>query len=497
MYWSYILDPTSRLTVMGSFSDSSFQIPNVPGKPAGTSPNGNPWVPGTFSSSNLNENQLEQNDYGVIAYQKTAGDLNFQLAGFGRYSSVHFIPDPIGDLYFNGVASDVNRMLSSGGLQADGSYRLNDEHTLRGGFMSLYESLESNTTTTVFPVDGAGNPTGPAYPIEDDSAQRDFFNGVYLQDEWKILPKLTLNYGARFDLFSSTFDNENQLSPRINAIYKATDATTVHAGYSRYFTPPPLEIVPAESVSKFNGTSNASQVTRDDPAQAERSNYYDAGITHRILPGLQVGVDGYYKQARNQLDDGLFGQSLIPSSYNYKEGRVEGVEFTGSYVRDPWSFYANVALSKAKGTEISSAQFLFSQHDLDYIQNHWIYLDHDQSVTGSFGGAYTWTDKLGADKLGKMRLFADVITGSGLRQSAETPSGDIIPNGDHVPGYWTLNLGVEQSIKVGAKGTLKARLDVVNVFDYVYELRSGTGIGVNAAQYGMGRGVFASVAYAF
>ena len=42
---------------------------------------------------------------------------------------------------------------------------------------------------------------------------------------------------------------------------------------------------------------------------------------------------------------------------------------------------------------------------------------------------------------------------------------------------------------------LKARLDVVNVTDNIYELRSGTGVGVNAAQYGERLGFFGSVSY--
>ena len=40
------------------------------------------------------------------------------------------MPDPNGDLVFNGVASDVDRILYSGGLQADASYNLGDKHTI-------------------------------------------------------------------------------------------------------------------------------------------------------------------------------------------------------------------------------------------------------------------------------------------------------------------------------------------------------------------------------
>ena len=44
---------------------------------------------------------------------------------------------------------------------------------------------------------------------------------------------------------------------------------------------------------------------------------------------------------------------------------------------------------------------------------------------------------------------------------------------------------------------LKARLDIVNITDNSYELRDGTGVGVNAAQYGARLGFFGSISYVF
>jgi outer membrane receptor protein involved in Fe transport len=58
-------------------------------------------------------------------------------------------------------------------------------------------------------------------------------------------------------------------------------------------------------------------------------------------------------------------------------------------------------------------------------------------------------------------------------------------------------MGVEQSWKLTKRQLLKARLDVVNITDNVYPLRTGTGVGVNAAQYGERRGLFGSLSYAF
>lgn len=497
LYLSHVLDSTSRVSIISGVSASTYEVPDTPGLPAGTSPDGSQWVPGVFNSAGLNERQDEDNAYVIGAYQKSAGDLNYQLAAYGRYSAVHFMPDTIGDLYFDGVASDVDRSIYSGGFQGDASYVWGVSHTLRAGVMLLDENLQADTTTTVFPVDDDGDPTGPAYPIVDNGTQYALFLGSYVQDEWKLSPTLILNYGVRADHYSSSFDSEGQLSPRVNVIWNATDAVTLHAGYSRYFTPPPLENVPATTIALFNGTSNASAVTQDDPVKSERANYYDAGMGWRIAPGLRLGVDGYYKSAANQLDDGLFGQSLILSAFNYRKGLVKGLEFTGSYTAGGFSAYANAAFSKALGEDWVSSQFLFDPSDLQYVATHWIFLDHDQRFSSSDGVSYAWNEGGGHRSL----VYADLIAGSGLRQDGggfepNDPSAPI-PNGAEVPAYWEINLGAEQTFPLGPRQAVKLRIDVVNVTDQVYELRSGTGVGVNAAQYGMRRGVFGSASVEF
>jgi len=491
-YLSYILDRTSRITFMGSASYSDFQVPDTRGLPAGTSPDGNPWLPGSFASAGLNENQNEQNYYGVVTYQKSAGDLNYQVSAFGRDSSVHFTPDPVGDLYFNGVASDVDRTLYSAGVEGDGSYGLGDKHTIRAGFTFLDESVKADSTTTVFPVDPGGDPTGPAFPIADDESLHGLFAGAYLQDEWRITQGLTLNFGSRFDEYDASFDREDQLSPRINVIYNPTESTTLHAGYSRYFTPSPVENVPGSTVQEFVGTSNQSPVTQDDPVKAERSNYFDAGITQKIGAGLQLGLDGYYKRAKNQLDDGLFGQTLILSAFNYADGEVYGLELSGSYSTGGFTTYLNLAHSVAKGEDWDSAQFLFDPAALAYVKDHWIFLDHDQALSGSFGADYVWRRRRG-----DTRIYVDTIYGTGLRTDSTAPDGTVIPNGGTVPAYYTISIGGEESFKLSPHHFWKVRVDIVNITDNSYELRNGSGVGVNAAQYGMRRGFFGSASYSF
>jgi hypothetical protein len=115
-------------------------------------------------------------------------------------------------------------------------------------------------------------------------------------------------------------------------------------------------------------------------------------------------------------------------------------------------------------------------------------------VSGSFGAAYTWNE---CEK-SSTRVYVDAIYGSGLRANGGgtedgTPAGNPIPNGTTVPAYYSVNLGAEQSFKIHEKQILKARIDVVNLTDNSYELRDGSGVGVNAAQYGARLGLFGSI----
>lgn len=496
-YASRLLGDTSRVTLMGGASYNTYQIPNSPIGPAITT-NFYPYMtePPDTNWADLNENQVEQDYFAMAALQESMGNFNYQLSAYGQISGVHFIPDPNGDLVFNGEASDVDRNLFSDGIEFDASYQIGDKHTLRFGGMLMDEYLTDDNSTTAFNVDANGNPTGLTNIVQNADPNA-IFAGVYAQDEWKILPKVTFNYGARFDEYYGTYDKENQPSPRVNLVYKPTDSTTLHIGYSRYFTPPPLENVPAANLGAFANTSGASTVTQDDTVRAERANYYDAGVSQKVGKHLQLGVDGYYKTARNQLDDGLFGQTLILSSFNYAKGRVEGVEFSGSYDLGGFSTYGNVAVSKAQGKGASSAQFLWpDQATVDYVNSHWIYLDHDQFISANVGESYLWKESDTKSTL----FYVDAVAGTGLRQDGPgyiPGTTDPIPNGSSVPDYYNINLGVEEDFRIPHNRVLKARLDIVNITDNSYALRSGSGVGVNAPQYGERRGFFGSIGLSF
>ena len=478
-YLSYDFNPEQRMSIIFGNSTNRFEIPNNPNQPQIFNLSGTP----NFPSVNMNENQFEHNTYLINALQGTPSrDLTYQLAFFTRYSSLLFKPDTIGDLIFNGIASTDYHSSFVNGLQNDFSYKLNDNHTIRSGWTVSYEQAISESNSTTFPccdINGLQTSTTP-FSIVDNSSQSAKLFGFYLQDEWKLTDKLTMNYGARFDEYSA-FVDANQVSPRIGLVYDLTKQTTLHAGYARYFTPPETELISLKTVAKFANSTGAAPTSQSSPVVPESDNYFDAGVIQKFGKSLTFGIDSYYKQAKNLLDEGQFGQALILAPFNYDEGWIRGVEFTADYNHAGLSAYGNLALSKAMGKGVESGQYNFTQIQLDYIASNAVHLDHDQLITGSTGAAYS---------LYGIKYDADMIFGSGLRSG--------FANTEHLPFYTQVNISAAHGFDLGTKyGILDTKLSVINLFDRVYEIRDGSGIGVFAPQYATRRTVFLELSHPF
>jgi outer membrane receptor protein involved in Fe transport len=515
-----ILDQNSSVTAILGTSNDMFEIPNQPGlQPGGIGGivGLGPLDPGgsgnfllqangqtAFPSEAQDERQREITHYGTVSYLRSQGAVDFSLSLFGRYSSLFFTPgNNVGDILFNGIAQTAYKRDVAYGTQDEGAWHLGD-HTVRFGFIYEADDILSDTSSLVLATapGGPGNPnpnplctdptqtcqtSGVPLNIVDNGSKHAWSVSFYAQDEWKVSSDLTINYGLRYDQYAA-FSSGDQFSPRVNAVWTPWDGTIIHAGYARYFTPPPIELIANKDISLFANTTSAPAVTDDNTPLPERADYYDVGASQQITDALKLAVDSYYKLSSDLIDEGQFGAPVVLTPFNYARGRQMGLEFTADYTSGDFTAYGNFALSRAVGEDWITSQFNFAPEDIAYVADHFIHLDHDQYATASAGASYKWMGSL---------FSADLIYGSGLRDDATAPDGTTIPNGGHVAPYGTVNLGVSHDFSDLGMAGLTGRVDVINVFDVDYQIRSGSGVGVFAPQYGQRRGFFAGLTKSF
>ncbi|HEX4408335.1 MAG TPA: TonB-dependent receptor [Xanthobacteraceae bacterium] len=472
-YASTLLDDSTRFSIMSGMSYSKFQIPGNPGQ----TPLGD-FGPAALDSTATNENEYDTYAFSIASLQKHGTDGDAQLSFYSRYAEVHFVPDVFNDLAFNDVAADVTRQSTLTGTQFDSSYIVNNRHTLRFGFAVTGEQTNVTGVSTVLPGD-IGAVTGPPFAITDQTSLLGWNIGTYIQDEWRLTNELTINAGLRFDQLYQFID-ANQLSPRFAVVYKPFTGTTIHAGYARYFTPPYQAQATQANIALFANTTNQPEQFVADPVKPERSHYFDVGVDQVILPGLTMGLDAYYKMAKDMIDDGQFGAAVILTQFNYAKGYSEGGEFKLKYNNGNFNAYANFAYNITRAAVVNSNQYLFGADELAFFQHSYHYTDDMQRMTGSAGVSYRWHDTL---------LSANLIYGSGLR-AGELDDG-FIPNTLHTTPYAVVNTGIAQDFRWSSDyKPATVRFDVTNLFDQIYELRDGSGIGVFAPQFGARRGYY-------
>lgn len=195
---------------------------------------------------------------------------------------------------------------------------------------------------------------------------------------------------------------------------------------------------------------------------------------------LTLGLDTYYRTADRLQDEGQFGAAYVYSTFNYRQGRIRGTEFSAGYSNGPVTAYFNLAYSKAMGKQVMTSLYNFDPDALAYASTNWIHLDHDQKLTSSAGITYAIGDS--------SRVGANYLYGSGLRTDTDT-----VPNGGELPSYFQLNLSAGHDFALSSTHPLHAQLAVLNALDRSYQLRDGGGIGVFAPQWAPRRGVYLSL----
>ena len=438
----HVIDADSRVSLILGTSNERNQIPalDLPGGPGANSRHGD---------------QFSANHYAIASFQTGGEKATVQASVFGLVSSEVIRPHEAASVAIDGLSRGLDERRKSAGAQIEAAYDWISDHTLRAGAIASVDRDRRDEHRTT------------AALIERSRAVKHRTTAsAFLQDEWRLTPQLTANAGIRADHVSGLAGGA-RLGPRASLTWVTSSGLTAHAGYARYFVAPPV----GDDVGP-----------KDARLRGETDDYLDVGAEQK-LGDFKIGIDAYWRNARNLIAERRWNFAPIGDSFNYRRARLNGVELLMTYADGPLAAWSNLALASANASEIVSNQSLFNPAQLAYAASHDVRIDQDQRLTGSAGLSY---------RFGPLLMSGDVLYGSGTRRAS-----DAVPNGAKLPAHLTIDLAAVYRLKLIENHPLDLRLDITNVFNRRYALSDGTGLAGGAPVWGARRGVFVGVEQGF
>lgn len=443
LFGDHVINEESRVSLILGSSNERNQIPGLA-------------APGIDPEGRRHGDQTTANHYAIASYQWSGDRATVQASVSGLVSREAIAPIEPLSIAADGLSRARRETRRSLGLQVEGAFDVGSAHTLRAGIVaSMDRSRRTERLATAADI------------VESRSTGHRLTTSVFLQDEWKLTDRLTANAGLRADRVSGV-SRGSRLGPRASLTWELPSGLAAHAGYSRYFVAPPM---------------GEQALTGDGRLRVESDDYFDIGA-EQTLGGLKLGLDAYWRSARNLIAERRWDVAPAADSFAYRRGKLRGIEALMTYAHGPLRAWSNLAYSTASARGIISGRSLFTPPQLAWVDGHDTKIDQDQRLTGSAGLSY---------RFGHLLLSGDLLYGSGARRTA--PGGD--PNAARLPAYATLDFAAVYRLVLSDRHPLDLRLDVTNLLDRRYALSDGTGLAGGAPQWGERRGLFVGLEQGF
>jgi outer membrane receptor protein involved in Fe transport len=477
----WILDNSNLLSLILSNNQSYFQIPNYPSTFLPTDAFFQPTFTDMFGNSGgfnyvpsiTNDSQFESNSFIEAAWKHTISEQsNFQIGTYFSYYNVRVDNDPANDLAAlnlvpgsNPTSMSESRHADSVGVQGDYTLRTNDQNRIQAGFKASAMIVSGDFQILFQDPDNAGS----ILTSTDSSQDKGWMEGVYVQDEYELIPRvLLLNAGLRFDALQYNFVDANprytQLEPRVGLSYLPIPGTKLHAFYGRMFLPAPLEDLHAS----FTDVAGAGATLAPYDIKPETDNYFEIGLDQQLTSKTVFTLTGYYKDATNLLDDAQLLNTSLEQDFNWAHGYAFGAEASlkGELVTH-LTGYANYGWGTARGSGLGGGAFVFQPGEAP--TGGYQTLDHVQRSTINSGLIYSTGQYWGS---------LQALYGSGL------PTGP--QNSATLPSHWSFNMSASYKLLGDAwwKGT-RISGDILNIFNNAYPISVANGY--NGSYYAAGR----------
>jgi outer membrane receptor protein involved in Fe transport len=310
----------------------------------------------------------------------TQEDVAFASPGFNSGTPQEELPPT---LQFNTFVDQQSNVAQT---RVNNSYRLFDtltwvkgSHTLKFGADYNYVTADSVTAdnlngTFIFPFDLPFDPTNnKSYPerlsIRVGGPQRTFMinhnSSVFVQDDWKVNRKLTLNLGLRFDDETISDDNNN-FSPRLGFAWDVggNAKTVIRGGFGTFYQNTPFELITAFLTSGPFSTSfirNFPEQTADPgprrtpPERPTDPMLANGPTVNRTLLASIIGSGNVFRNPTPTVDNADRRMAYTRSfSIGVQREIISNLGFTADYIHsDGLDQFLTINLNPARRSSTS------------------------------------------------------------------------------------------------------------------------------------------------
>jgi hypothetical protein len=214
---------------------------------------------------------------------------------------------------------------------------------------------------------------GSAFSLAQRRATTGHLEALFVEDQYKVFPWLTLMAGARLTHFIGAV-SENAASPRLGGSIRIPNFNWVLRGFwGRYYQAPPLSTVtgPLRDYAVSQGFGFI-------PLHGERDEEHQFGVTIP-LRRWSIEVNDYHQRAKNYFDHNAIGNSNVFFPLTIGHARSYGWE---AAIRSPQLFHrGEVYLAYAYAHAEGAGAVTGGLTDFSPPQSGYFLLDHDQRHT--------------------------------------------------------------------------------------------------------------------
>lgn len=229
-----------------------------------------------------------------------------------RFQLVDTLSSSVGPDHFFEAGVDYSR------IQLDGFV----EQNFDGVFVFQTTAPFDAADPTTFPLIYQESAGDPDFDVDNDIA------ALFVQDQWRVSPQLTLNLGLRWDYENSdaTRDNKANFGPRLHFAWDPTNdgRTVIRGGYGRYYDQVFLNVILFSRL--LDGSLETTTLFRpgfpdpfvgglgiplpnppptifrfQDDLETPYTDTVSVGFEREIAPDIAVSADGVFARGRNQL----------------------------------------------------------------------------------------------------------------------------------------------------------------------------------------------------